>query len=72
MIAPVIPENETERLKDLYALELRQSEAEDRFDRVTRLAAKVFDVPMVYISLVDANQQWFKSRMGVDTCGSCR
>jgi len=72
MIAPVIPENEAERLKDLYALELRQSEAEDRFDRMTRLAAKVFDVPMAYISLVDANQQWFKSRVGVETCSSCR
>jgi len=72
MIAPVIPDNETERLQDLYSLELRQSEAEDRFDRITRLAARLFDVPMAYISMVDTNQQWFKSRVGMDTCGGCR
>ncbi|MEM6600753.1 MAG: GAF domain-containing SpoIIE family protein phosphatase [Verrucomicrobiota bacterium] len=72
MIAPVIPENEAERLKDLYALELRQSEAEDRFDRMTRLAAKLFDVPMAYISMVDADQPWVKSRVGIGACSSCR
>ncbi|MEM6883487.1 MAG: GAF domain-containing SpoIIE family protein phosphatase [Verrucomicrobiota bacterium] len=72
MIAPVIPDNETERLKDLYTLELSQSESEDRFDRMTRLAAKLFNVPMAYISLVDSDQPWVKSRVGIGACSTCR
>ena len=39
--------------------------AEERFDRVTRLATALFDVPMAMISLVDANRQWYKSCLGV-------
>jgi diguanylate cyclase (GGDEF)-like protein len=39
---------------------------EERFDRITRLAARIFDVPMALVSLVDADRQWFKSRHGLD------
>ena len=72
MIAPAIPQNEQERLKDLHLLDVLQPVREDRFDRITRLVADMFGVPMVYISFVDANQQFFKSRVGVDACSTSR
>jgi len=42
------------------------TEAEPRFDRITRLARAVARVPIALISLVDAQRQWFKSRQGLD------
>jgi GAF domain-containing protein len=39
---------------------------EERFDRLTRLAAAVFDVPIALVTLVDHDRQWFKSRHGLD------
>jgi len=36
------------------------------FDRLTRLAAKLLDMPIAIISLVDTDRIWFKSKVGVD------
>ena len=41
------------------------TEPEERFDRITRLAAALFDVPVALVSLVDENRQWFKSCHGL-------
>lgn len=41
MIPPGIPENETERLATLYKLHILETEQEERFDRVTRIACKL-------------------------------
>ena len=38
---------------------------EERFDRIVRLARRVFDVPIAYIALVDDDRQWFKARCGI-------
>ncbi len=62
--APV-PPNEEERLAALRQLNLLDTPPEERFDRLVHLAARLFDVPMAYVSLVDANRQWFKSRCGL-------
>ncbi|MGC3982390.1 MAG: ATP-binding protein [Steroidobacteraceae bacterium] len=59
------PKNETVRLEALRRLAILDTPPEERFDRVTSLVAKIFDVPMVLISLVDADRQWFKSRYGL-------
>ncbi len=64
MIAPEIPVNEQARLSSLHALGILDTEAEERYDRVTRLARRLFSVPVALISLVDANRQWFKSEQG--------
>jgi len=61
-----MPHNEDVRLKALRNLHILDTPPEDRFDRIVRLAARVFDVPISYISMVDANRQWFKSRHGVE------
>jgi GAF domain-containing protein len=45
---------------------LLDTEPEERFDRFTRIAAALFEVPIALISLVDKERQWFKSRRGID------
>jgi sigma-B regulation protein RsbU (phosphoserine phosphatase) len=67
MLAPAIPSDEAERLADLRALDLLDTPAEERFDRIVRLAAAMFDVPMAYIALVDSDRQWFKAKCGLAT-----
>ena len=61
-----IPPDELQRLAALHALGLLDTPAEERFDRLTRVAAALFDVPIALVSLVDANRQWFKSCVGTD------
>ena len=61
-----LPADEDRRLDALRALKLLDTAAEDRFDRITRLATQLFDVPIALISLVDAQRQWFKSRAGLE------
>lgn len=55
---------ESRRVAALYALQLLDTDPEERFDRLTRCAQQIFHVPIVLISLVDARRQWFKSRQG--------
>lgn len=59
-----LPEDEAQRLKALHELKLLDTTPEERFDRITRIAARIFDVPIALITLVDADRQWFKSRFG--------
>ncbi len=66
MIVPKIPENETERIQSLRALNILNTPVEERFDRITRMARRLFNVPIALISLVDGDRQWFKSSMGLD------
>ncbi len=67
-----IPHDEAERLAALHALRLLDTPAEERFDRLTRLAAGLFRTPVALISLVDADRQWFKSAAGTDMCETTR
>ncbi len=60
------PAEEARRLQVLIDLDLLDSPPDERFDRITRLAARLFDVPTALVSLVDAERQWFKSRVGMD------
>jgi len=60
--------DEKNRLAALRALGLLDTAPEERFDRLTRLAQRLFDVPMAAISLVDAQRVWFKSRQGLNAC----
>ena len=62
-----IPEDEKQRVASLRELRILDTEPDERFDRITRLATALFDVPMAVISLVDENRQWFKSCLGLST-----
>lgn len=66
MKSPAKPADEQNRLDSLHALHLLDSSPEERFDRLTRLARRLFDVPIALISLVDAERQWFISTSGID------
>ena len=59
-----LPPDEVTRLSTLRTLGLLDTSPEERFDRITRVAAALADVPIAYISLVDENRQWFKSCLG--------
>jgi len=72
MIKPPTPHNETMRLQSLHSLKILDTHPEDRYDRITRLAARLFNVPIALISLVDKDRQWFKSRQGLDACETSR
>jgi diguanylate cyclase (GGDEF)-like protein len=65
MLAPVLPADEQHRLETLRSLNVLDTAPEERFDRVTRLARRLFDVPIALISLIDAERQWFKSCCGL-------
>ena len=60
------PGDEAERLRALQDLGVLDTQPEERFDRYTRIAAALFDVPIALVSLIDANRQWFKSHHGLD------
>jgi GAF domain-containing protein len=62
---PALPINEKKRLEALSALQILDTQSEERFDRLTRLAAKMFHVPIALVSLIDESRQWFKSREGL-------
>lgn len=57
--------HEAERLFALQATRLLNTPASEGFDRITRLAADLFDMPTALVSLVSAKKQWFKSRFGM-------
>ena len=66
------PDDEALRLATLLRLAVLDTAPEERFDRYTRLAARLFGVPMAAVSLVDAERQWFKSSVGLDIAESRR
>ena len=65
IMKPPTPVHERERLAALRATGLLDTAPEERFDRITREARDRFATPMVTLSLVDEDRQWFKSRQGV-------
>lgn len=58
--------NEAARLDALHQLGLLDTPPAECFDRITRMAAQLFGLPIAAVSLTDRDRQWFKSRVGVD------
>ncbi len=69
---PTLKCEEQDRLAQLIETALLDSDIEERFDRHTRLAQRLFDVPIALVSLVDRDRQWFKSRRGLDAPQTAR
>jgi signal transduction histidine kinase len=61
-----LPKDERSRLEKLQQLDILDTAPEEAFDRITRLAATWFQVPIALVSLVDNTRQWFKSCVGLD------
>ncbi len=61
------PDDEARRLAALRELAILDTPVEERFDRLTRIAAAALGVPIALVSLVDSDRQWFKSSTGLKT-----
>jgi signal transduction histidine kinase len=66
MNLPPLPDNEDDRLQALLQYQVLDTQAEQAFDDLTAIAAYICDTPIALISLVDANRQWFKSKIGLE------
>lgn len=60
------PPDEAARLGALRAYYVLDTGPEEPFDDAARLAAQVCETPVALVSLVDAERQWFKARIGVE------
>lgn len=63
-LAPT-PDNENERIAALHALQILDTLPDERFERIVRLAAAHFSMPVVRISFVDEDRVWFKAYVGL-------
>ncbi len=66
------PTAESERLEALQSYEVLDTPPEQVFEELTRLAASIAGTPIALVSLVDGHRQWFKARVGLDTCETPR
>ena len=65
-------EDEADRLSALAEYHLVDTPPEEEFDRLVGLASRLFDVPIVLVSLVAGDRQFFKARLGLDVCETSR
>jgi len=62
------PLNNTKRLKVLRSFNVLDSEPEQIYDDLTRMAADICETPICMVSLVEEDRQWFKSEVGLGIC----
>ncbi len=72
MIEPAKAVNEDARLAALRAMNILDTPPEDYLDRIAKISAQMFGVPIALISLVDEKRQWFKARHGLEVCETPR
>ena len=65
-VAP-IPANEAERLVALRQTHCAYAPREERFDRLTRTLRRLLNVPIALITIVEEDEQWFRSVQGLET-----
>jgi GAF domain-containing protein len=56
------------RLAALVAFDVLDSPPEPEFDDIVQIAATLCDTPIALVSLVSSNRQWFKARVGLESC----
>jgi diguanylate cyclase (GGDEF)-like protein len=66
MISAPKPADETRRLAALRALNILDTDPEERFDRITRLAQRLFGTQAAMVNLIDDERHWLKSVEGLD------
>jgi serine/threonine protein kinase len=69
---PQAPDPEAARVAAVKDFNLLDSPPDAEFDRITALAARIFDVPVAVISVVDDHRVWLKSRHGLDVAEIAR
>ncbi len=68
----VFPPQEAERLAELYRYEILDTGPDKALDDLVHLAAAICQAPIAVISLVDAERQWFKSKVGLTETQTAR
>ena len=66
MLAPNLSNNVSERPYSLHSLDVLGSPLQGKFERITRLATNLFEVPIAFISLKDDQRLLFKSLLGTN------
>lgn len=66
MVKPPIPANDADRVGILRSLGILDTPPEPDYDDLTQLAAQICNVPLALITLIDADRQWFKSKIGME------
>ncbi|GAA3218974.1 ATP-binding protein [Dactylosporangium siamense] len=69
---PLTADDEPQRLAALRETGILDTRAETDFDDIAALAADICDAPIAMVSMVDADRQWFKARVGWDPEQSAR
>lgn len=64
MPAAPLPADQSQRLSSLLRMKILDTPAEERFDRLTRLARRLLRAPFSMLTLLDQERQWFKSAQG--------
>lgn len=72
MTMPPVPVNENNRLQCLKELNILETPVDETFEKITRITKALFNVPIVAISLIDCERQWFKSIQGLNVCETSR
>jgi PAS domain S-box-containing protein len=57
---------DADRLGALRRYDILDTAPEEAFDRLTRLAAHLFDAPLAIVNFVTGDRQWFKSAVGTN------
>jgi diguanylate cyclase (GGDEF)-like protein len=60
-----VPADEDQRLRDLERYGIFEADSDEHFDRILDLTAAIFQTPIVAISLVEADRQWFLAKLGL-------
>ena len=60
-----MPKNETERLRAVHALRILDAPANRLLDAIVAASAEIFSVPVVALTLIDRDRQWFKASCGL-------
>lgn len=67
-----LPANEIARLEALKSYGILDTPPEPVYDGFTVLAARICQAPVAFLTLIDKNRQWFKSKVGSEICETAR
>lgn len=62
----ILPPNEQGRMAAVNRYDILDTPPDGAFDRITRLASAILEVPIAIVSIVDHDRIWFKSTVGLD------
>ncbi len=65
-VHPPTPRDEAQRMRALTELGLLDSDREEQWDDLARIAAAICDTPIALVTVIDADRQWFKANIGLD------